>query len=475
MKSLSFILIAYLFVWTAQSQVPDSALSSLQNLPNKYFTSVEKKSSQLEGKITAKSEKALKQFSKQEQKLYRKLYKIDSLAAKELFANAKGKIDELAGKLKKTETVTAGNVTQYIPHLDSLKTSLNFLAKYSDKIPDTKNLQTAIDKATILDSKLQSAEQIKNYLRQRKQQLKEALSQFGFVKEFKKLNKQVYYYQAQINEYKDLLKDPTKIEKRALGMLNKLPAFQQFMKKNSLLAGLFRMPDDPTDVASLAGLQTRADIQTLIQTRFASSGVSPQQYIQQQLGVAQAQLTQLKQKIANAGGGSSDMELPDFKPNDQKKKTFFQRLEFGSNFQTSRHTQYFPVTTDIGLSVGYKLNDKSVIGLGTSYRMGLGTGFNNIHFSSEGVGLRSFIDWKLKGSFFISGGYEMNYRNAFSRIAQLHDLNIWQRSGLVGLSKIVAMKSQFFKKTKVQLLYDFLWNQQTPVGQPLNFRVGYNF
>lgn len=475
MRSLSFIIVVFLFVFSVTAQAPDSAIQSIQQLPGKYFSAVEKKSTQIENKITAKSEKALKAFSKQEQKLYRKLYKIDSLAAKDLFANAKGKIDELTGKLKKAETVTTGNVTQYIPHLDSLKTSLNFLSKYQDIIPGAKNLQNALRKANLLDSKLQSADEIKNYLKQRKQQLKDALSKFGFSKELTKLNKQVYYYQAQINEYKELIKDPSKMEKKALTMLNKLPAFQQFMKKNSMLSSLFRMPDDPLDAASLAGLQTRADIQSLIQTRFSGGGVNPQQYIQQQLGAAQAQLNQLKQKVANAGRGSSDMELPDFKPNEQKKKTFLQRLEFGSNFQTSKNNQYFPVTTDVGLSVGYKLNDKSVIGVGTSYKVGLGTGFNNIHFSSEGVGLRSFIDWKLKGSFYISGGYEINYHNAFRNLAQLHDLNIWQRSGLLGLSKVVAMKSKFFKKTKVQLLYDFLWKQQYPQKGLVLVRVGYSF
>ena len=41
-----------------------------------------------------------------------------------------------------------------------------------------------------------------------------------------------------------MLKDPKKIEQKALSILNKLPAFQKFMKQNSQLASLFRIPDN---------------------------------------------------------------------------------------------------------------------------------------------------------------------------------------------------------------------------------------
>jgi hypothetical protein len=143
--------------------------------------------------------------------------------------------------------------------------------------------------------------------------------------------------------------------------------------------------------------------------------------------------------------------------------------------QTQRATSFFPVISDLGLSIGYKLNDKSVIGFGTSYKIGWGRGWNNIRITSQGIGLRSFIDWKLKGSFYISGGYEQNYKTAFSDFFQLRNKNAWQQSGLLGLSKTVPIKSKFFEKTKMQLLWDFLSYQQIPRTQPLVLRVGYSF
>jgi hypothetical protein len=251
------------------------------------------------------------------------------------------------------------------------------------------------------------------------------------------------------------------------------------MRKNSQLASLFRLPGDPNDpqsAASLAGLQTRAQVNTFIQQQIAAGGPGAQEQFRQNLLSGQAQLNQLKDKVTQLGGGSSSDILPEgFKPNDQKTKSFWKRLEYGTNFQSQKATNLFPVTSDIGLSLGYKLNAKSVVGIGASYKLGLGRGWNKVRFSNEGVGLRSYIDWKIKGSFWISGGYEQNYKTSFNDFDQLRDLNAWQQSGLVGLSKVISMKSKLFKKTKLQLLWDFLSHQQVPRSQPVLFRVGYNF
>jgi hypothetical protein len=170
------------------------------------------------------------------------------------------------------------------------------------------------------------------------------------------------------------------------------------------------------------------------------------------------------------------MQMPEgFKPNNQKTKSFWKRLELGTNTQSQKSTSFFPATSDLGLSLGYKLNDKSVVGIGASYKLGWGRGWNHIKFTSEGAGLRSFVDCKLRGSFWISGGYEANYKTAFNRIDELKTFNAWQQSGLLGLSKVVNIKTKFFSKTKLQLLWDFLSYEQVPRTQALLFRVGYNF
>src|SRR5207244_2717050 len=120
--------------------------------------------------------------------------------------------------------------------------------------------------------------------------------------------------------------------------------------------------------------------------------------------------------------------------------------------QTQKVNSYFPTTTDIGLTLGYKLNDKSVIGIGASYKLGLGN-IHHIKLTYEGVGVRSYVDWKLKGSFWITGGYEQNYLQRFSDFRSISDVSVWRQSALLGVTKKVTVGKK--KASKVQLLYDF--------------------
>ncbi|MEP6595871.1 MAG: hypothetical protein ABJA71_07980, partial [Ginsengibacter sp.] len=190
------------------------------------------------------------------------------------------------------------------------------------------------------------------------------------------------------------------------------------------------------------------------------------------LAQAHNELDKLKDKINKFGGGSSDIEMPDFKPNTEKTKTFLQRLEYGANMQFAKSNNLLSSTTNIGLSLGYKLNDKSTTGVGVSYKMGMGS-IRRIVISNEGIGLRSFADYKIRKSLLITGGFEMNYNTRFKKIEQLKRFNDWQSSGLIGLSK----KYNVSKKVKgeMRLLYDFLANDHRPVTRPVMFRLGYNF
>lgn len=450
------------------------AQDSLHNLPPKYLDQVATKSATISQKLDRKSAKALAAAKRQEERLYKKLYRIDSVAAKNVFSNSAEKYNQLEDKLK-----NPGALKSYIPHLDSVSTSLQFLEKNPQIIAVKEKVKDALAKTEALKVQLQKAEGIRQFLKERQQYLRDQLGKFGLLKDLKNINKQAYYYQQQIKEYTAILKDPKKAEKKALELLSKTKLFQDFFKKNSALAALFRMPGDPNDpvyLASLQGLQTRAQVNNLIQQQITAGGPNAQQQFTQNLQAAQTQLNQLKTKILNAGGGSSDDIMPDgFKPNNQRTKSFLQRLELGTNMQTQKASSYFPVTSDIGLSVGYKITDKSVIGVGASYKLGWGRGWEHINITSQGAGLRSYIDIKIKGSFWLSGGYEQNYRSAFSDFDQLKDKNAWQQSGLIGVSKTIAVRSKLFKKTKAQLLWDFLSTQQVPRTQSIIFRIGYNF
>lgn len=464
----------------AYSQEKISTLHKIADFPFRFFDQLEKNATNLEKKLIKHSSLCVKKLARQEAQLKKRLRKKDSLAAEQVFGNIRERYQQMQDQLVKTDQLVTQD-KEYLPHLDSLKTALHFLSVDHHLLPGGQEqagkLRHTLNNLKRLEGKLAQTEQIKNYFRERKQQLHDRLSQFGFSKELNRFSKAVYYYSQQLNECRTLLNDPKKLEQKVLGLVQKIPAFQQFFKEHSQLAGLFRLPDHHGSIGSLQGLQSRAEVQDLIQQLLAAGGPNALAMLQQPIQQAQIQLSQLKDRINKFGNmpGAADDAIPEFKPNHQKTKTFLQRLEYGTNIQNTSSNAFFPTTTDLGLSVGYKITDNSIIGIGTSYKVGWGKDLRHIHLTSEGVGLRSFADVKLKGNFFATCGFEYNYQQPFSFLQQINDPEQWQQSGLAGISKIVSLKDKTFRKTKLQLLWDFLSYQQVPRTQAIKFRVGYSF
>lgn len=458
------------------SMAQDSTLRKVQEVPAKYYSQVQQKSKKLERQVEKRTQKALSRFAREEKRMQSKLAKMDSLAAKNIFTRSIDSLGNLKSKLKqktgKYEQALSGNYSGY---LDTLQNSLGFLKDSKELLGKTKGvkekLNGSMQSVQQLQAKLQQAEQVKAYIRERRQQLKAQLSGYmGFTKDLQRLNKEAYYYAQQLNEYKAIFKDKKKAEAKALELIRKVPAFQDFMQRNSRLAGLFNIPGGAAGAPNLEGLQTRAQVEQLIQQRMGGGGPNARAAVSQQMEAARSQFDQLKNQFPDLDNAA---EMPDFKPNEMKTKSLIQRLEFGGNVQFQRSSKFFPTTSDIAGQVGYKFHKNGSAGLGAAYKLGMGTGFDNIRFNSQGVGLRSFIDWKLKGTFFLNGGFEQNYNTPFGDVSQLKQFDKWTGSALIGISKKYKISSKV--KGNMILLYDFLYNQHVPRTDPVKFRLGYSF
>ena len=454
--------------------IADTVNAGISKLTSNYINAVDEKSCRAAEKIDQQTQKYLATLEKQEAKLQHKLSKIDSLASNKIFADAQQKYLDIQNKVRNKSSFLLKNTGQYFPWLDSAGTSLKFLETKPPALGNlggqTTKIRSALSKVKELENQFKQAASVKDFIRQRKEYLRQQLENYNLGSDLKKYNQTAYYYTQQINEYRQALNDPEKAERKALALLRRIPAFEKYMKQFGALAGLFEVPENYA--TNLVGLQTRSQVQNVIQTNITSMGPNAQSAVDQSLGSAQAELTKLRNQFPSSG---SVEDMPDFKPREQKTKTFLQRLEYGTNIQTARSNYYFPTTTDLALSVGYKISDKNIAGIGASYKMGWGKDIRHIAISSEGIGIRSFIDINLKKSFYASGGFEYNYQQAFYSVAQIYNLNKWQQSGLLGISKIVSLKTKYFKKTKLQLLWDMLSYQQVPQTQPIKFRVGYSF
>ena len=483
-KSIAFSLWALLCLASmlSSAQSPDSTVGKAITFPGKLLHKLQSRTSALDQQLTRQTEHYLQRMQRREEKMRRKLSKVDSNAAKELFAGSDEKYAALGQKIKTdTGRGKVGMNGTYMPYADSLQGALGFLQKNPGLVNGSSGqIQSAISQFQTLQAKMADGDQAQAFIQQRKQQISQYISQHANLQnvlgnQFSGLNQDVYYYSQQLRQYREMWDHPDQLEQKALALLNKLPAFQSFMKNNSQLAGLFRLPGNYGSSAALAGLQTRSQVASQIQSQVAAGGPDGVAALQGNMESAQSQLDGYKDKLGKLGQGNGEIDMPDFKPNDQKTKTFWRRLEYGTNFQTTHNNYYFPTVTDLGFSLGFKLGHSNIVGVGASYKLGWGNGIQHIAFSSQGVGLRSFLEIKIKSSFSATGGFEYNYTTPFSSFQDIRAIERWTKSGLIGVSKTVSMKSRFFKQTKLQLLWDFLSYQAVPKTQPILFRIGYTF
>ena len=428
--------------------------------------------------LTRREERYIDLLSQTEDRLRKKIQKVDPNSTKLMPA---GNYQKWIGRLRDTVAISSQGKT-YIARLDTLQTTLKYLQSSPGNTGSVTGASGQLMKVTgqvqLLQAHIDESGLISQYIAQRKQQISQYLNQFpnlpsGVTQTFDQYKVTAYYYRQQLAQFKKSLNDPQKIEQQTINQLNKLPAYQEFLAKHSLLASLFQLPAGDGGNASLQGLQTKDQVQKMLQQQVSGGGQGAQAAVDQQMQQAKTQLTSMQSNLSKYGVGGQEIDMPNFQPNQQKTKTFLKRLTYGANLQLSKSTDYFPATGNLGLTIGYKINDKSTVGVGASYNIGLGSDWGHMQFSSQGMGLTSFMDWRIKKTYYVTGGYELNYMTQFNNIAQLKNRSLWQPSALIGLEKKYRISNRL--QGNIQLLFDALYQQEIPAGQAIKFRVGYNF
>jgi hypothetical protein len=477
-RLVTFLLILIACSSPSKAQT-DSTIESLQQLPFQYITQLDNKIDKYSNRISSKTKKTLERLSKWERKIHQLIKKADPATAERLFGNNQTTFTTLLQKLQEGKLIAENYQAKYDAYRDKLTTNLKYLQQQKDNVKNkiVKPVTEASQKLTTLENNVKNSEVLEQFIKERKRLLIDQCVQYiGKSKYLSKINTESYYYVETLRNYKTLFSDSKKAEQTALTILNKIPAFSKFMQENSMLASLFGSPtsNGGGTMASLAGLQTRASVTALIQNHIAAGGSGAREIIQQNIQQAQGELNKLKDKIQKAGGSSSHMEIPDFKINPEKSKTFLQRISLGTDISFTKNNALLPSSANFALSATYKFSAKKEMGLGVAYRAGLGS-INRIQITHQGLGFRSFASIKFKKNFWITGGWEANHNAGFKNIEQLKNYNLWQQSMLVGIEKKINIKTKWFKSTKLQVLYDALAYKNTPVSQPVIFRAGYNF
>lgn len=491
-RSACLQLLLCLFVKLATGQSPQQSAD--------YLRTVDSKMANFSNNAERSTQHTLDALISEEKSMQKKMAVSDPAASKRLFGYALDSLQRMkaaiSGSTAKTGHLLAGN---YFPYTDSLRQTLAFLQQTGQKgaalnSKVNSQLSSSLGQVNALEGKLNTIAVIQNFIQQRQQLLTGVLGKLPqYTGNLQQLSKTGYYYSAQITTYKNTLKDPAAIERKMLDQINTSAVFQDLLQHNGQLAGLFvprtafaRLPLTSNPVT---GLPARAQLQqyfrehapTLTDTtdpvaqltkKFTAAGSQLQQTGGAPGGTAAPGLSMLPPGAPALPSSTSTIPATTTTPNTQKTKTFGQRLQYGIDLQFGQAVSYLPATSNFGLKLGYKLNDKLTAGIGVDYLFGMGTGWKDLHFTNQGVGLRSYATWQIKKGWNIQGGAEANYMSAFTSIRQLRGLQQWQTSALLGLSKQYRVSRKI--SGNVQVLYDFLYQQHLPTTQPILFRLGYD-
>lgn len=468
MKSASFLVLVWIFFsLNAYAQHTDEIeIFSVQKNWT-LFSKLGSSAKKINNRIEKNKNRYLKKLKKEEGKLFAELNKSKTDGFPLDLISTDSAFSFVSRESKRDLDFIAPMQKYYSPVVDSLKTYL----KFTKQLKQYEKLDARLDfnlseEYNSLQRKITENLNVERLVGERINRIKQLLPLDKEFTQFNSYVKEFNYYKAQIKEYQNILEQPNKIEKKLLNIIRELPQFKAFMAKNSELASIFPFPSEGD--SRLALLQGRDDVMKEFRNSMGSAagGTSALQGLQQ----GQQKLIGLTQKLKNGDYGNGEV-LVEGAINPQKSKTFWQRIVLNTNIQTVKANWFFPVSTDLGIDIGYKLNPNRIVGVGGSYKIGWGESLNKIKVSHQGAGIRSFLDWRIKGSMWLTGGFEMNYRSIINDVEVLRAFSSWQKSAVLGISRTIKLNKL---TCNTKFLYDFLWRNQVPRTQPLLFRIGYS-
>lgn len=495
-----------------------------------YIRKVCNKSFKLNKRIHRAERKYLRKIESDEKKLQKKLCRVNTGLADYFFkysfsTNLKMRnlANDYASKnniLKRTAKVREiasreNNSVEYFPMLDSLETVIKFYEQLNEKDPDKKitiQLAEAIEQITDAKKSLNQINGLQKYLRKRKIQLGAALKKYPELSdELKSYDKSTYYFKEQINEYKNIFKEPSKIEEKVLKEIKSNYDYGTFFSKNNLLAKIFSNPYQQKGIDFLKtnletaklkdaipdikqteelmqqngmtlgenavkaidlkeGIPDIKQTEDLMQQSVKAMGDNPNKLIEANMSDMHSKMNKLKTEFS---GLSNAGDIPDFKPNPLKTKRFSDRMEYGLNFQFAQGTLFVPVSGEIGISVGYKITTTFNVGLTSFYRAGFGDGLRKFEWKSNGWSYGAYAEQQLKGIISAYVTYERDFYPNVSYRNEVLNKSVWKNSALIGLKlKIKTKKKYGYSMT---LLYDFINEQKIPFTPALVYRFGWQF
>ncbi|UOE51299.1 hypothetical protein MTO98_09435 [Mucilaginibacter sp. SMC90] len=373
--------------------------------------------------------KLLKRLQRKEDKMLRKLAKQDSFLYKQ-YIQQHLTYDSIAAISRDTSRLppTVGNNTI----IDSLKGIQRFIQSQEGKLSASSASLKAVgisipqsDQLNALQQKLNEQSNIDQLIQQHTNDLKQLAGSYN-INGLQSIQKDVYYAREKIKAYKELADDPDEAEQKALEYLQGTEGFDKYLNSSSGNNAFGGLGNDASaaDLQRL-GYQTKSSVSDAIQQKLGDNLGAIQQQMSQQIQQYSDKLNGLKQKadalkakadevkqgitdVQGAKDKLKEVDAPDFKPNKEKGKPFWQRITTQYNFQTSRATVdgLKPAMLNLGANIGYKQTERLSFGVGLALNTGLGRDWQHLKLSYEGISLRAFADQLFIYGFSFQVGYE---------------------------------------------------------------------
>ncbi len=223
------------------------------------------------------------------------------------------------------------------------------------------------------------------------------------------------------------------------------------------------------------GFQTKQQMTANLQKKFGSNLSGLQQNMGTQVKQFQDDLNKVKstkntiKQSRQSLKQAPSLNKPSFKVNPMRGLPFSKRIEKQYNYQTTRATiDGKPAMLQLSAMAGFKHTPRFTYGLGVAASIGLGQNWNNIRFSFEGVGLRSFASWLWQYGIGAYAGYERMYRKTVfvnkssesipSIELNPHNTKTFTDAILIGLTKSYRINEKW--NGSIQVLYDIWWKEK---------------
>lgn len=456
-------------------------------IPAKRYIDIKLRSqSKYNTQAKKEQQKLLKRLTRLEKRYAKKLQRKDStgFASYRLNPLTYDSIEKIANnKEHKTAQKPIGVSTL----TDTLQAIQSFVVKKIHLNDNASVFQGYDEKITAVNTDSRHTANIDNLITKRTSALQNIQSQNkGKVTGFTGIHKQVFYARQRIKTWKAISEEPSKAEEAAYEILQGQQGFdEQIASINT--PGMQTLAGNAAPASELEkmGYQTKRQMQAQLQQKFGNSLSGVQQRMSSQITDYKDKLNNIQQAKNTAKSTKQSIRsvnkinTPTFKVNPMRGLPLRERIEQQYNWQTTRATiDGKPAMFQFTAMAGFKHTPTLMYGVGIGTAIGLGTSWNNIRFSFEGIGIRTFAEKQLFYGIGVYTGYERMYKqtalfnneNRTERPGNInqHNTTKYYESVLIGISKRYRINENW--NGSLQVLYDVWWKEKG-LKSPIQLRI----